>query len=115
MLNIKEWFFNKNFTQNERYAISVADREEIIRETEKAVLVKWFTEFGNITRWIPRSCIYTEAELMAQHDEFLERQKGYDELIQQCRASGIPARKGWKASTMRQRLAVAKMKMEFAD
>ena len=59
MIYVKEWFINKNFNQNERYGISVADRSYIERETWKAVLVRWETEFGNITSWVPKSCLLT--------------------------------------------------------
>lgn len=33
------------------------------------------------------------------------REARYEALISECRAHGIPARKGWKASTMQQKLA----------
>lgn len=32
---IKSWFLNKNYSQNERYAINLADSCTIERETEK--------------------------------------------------------------------------------
>ena len=42
---------NKEFTQGERYAISTADDPDVVRETEKAFLLKWKTEFGTIQHW----------------------------------------------------------------
>ena len=54
---IKSWFLNKEFTQGERYAISTADDPSVVRETEKALLLKWKTEFGFIQHWVPKSVV----------------------------------------------------------
>ena len=54
---IKSWFLNKEFTQGERYAISTADDPDVVRETEKAFLLKWKTEFGTIQHWVPKSVV----------------------------------------------------------
>lgn len=56
-LAVKSWYMEKEFTQSERYAISTADAPVIESETEKAVLLKWSTDFGTITKWVPRSCL----------------------------------------------------------
>lgn len=56
-IRVKSWFMQKNFTQNERYAIDCARSSSVQKETEKAVLVKWSTKFGSIDRWIPKSCL----------------------------------------------------------
>ena len=54
---IKSWFLNKEFTQVERYAISTADDPSVVRENEKAFLLKWKTEVGTIQHWVPKSVI----------------------------------------------------------
>lgn len=56
-ITVQPWFLNKNFSQGERYAISCSDDPTVTRETEKAVLLRWATKFGEITRWVPKSCI----------------------------------------------------------
>lgn len=56
-MTIKKWFLNKEFSQSERYAISATDNCKTERESEKAILLKWDTEFGIISKWIPKSCI----------------------------------------------------------
>lgn len=56
-MTVKKWFLNKEFTSSERYAIATADGFTVSRETEKAILAKWSTEFGVITHWVPKSCI----------------------------------------------------------
>ena len=100
MVYVKEWFINKNFNQNERYGISVADRSYIERETEKAVLVRWETEFGNITSWIPKSCLLTEEEMEKEQKERLERfVKGaemHEELVNFAKENGLKVRKNSK-------------------
>lgn len=55
-MTVKNWFLTKNFNANERIAISETE-PTVERETEKAMLLKWNTEYGIITSWIPKSCI----------------------------------------------------------
>ena len=52
---VESWFIAKNFNQQQQYAISRAESVEVIGETEKAVKVAWFTKYGTITSWIPKS------------------------------------------------------------
>ena len=52
---IESWFIAKNFNQQQQYAISRAESVEVIGETEKAVKVAWFTKYGTITSWVPKS------------------------------------------------------------
>lgn len=54
---VKSWFLNKNYSQNERYAISTANRTFIEKETEKAVFVKFDTDHGTIKGWFPKSVV----------------------------------------------------------
>ena len=58
---IKNWFLNNNFSDNERYLISVSTTN-IEKETEKAILVNFKSDFGSFTSWIPKSVILTEPE-----------------------------------------------------
>lgn len=52
---VESWFIAKNFNQQQQYAISRAERVEVIGETEKAVKVAWFTKYGVIKSWVPKS------------------------------------------------------------
>lgn len=52
---VENWFIAKNFNQQQQYAISRAESVEVIGETEKAVKVAWFTKYGTITSWVPKS------------------------------------------------------------
>ena len=52
---VESWFIAKNFNQQQQYAISRAESVEVIAETEKAVKVAWFTKYGTITSWVPKS------------------------------------------------------------
>ena len=52
---VESWFIAKNFNQQQQYAISRAERIEVIGETEKAVKVAWFTKYGTIKSWVPKS------------------------------------------------------------
>lgn len=107
-LEIKGWFMSKNFTPNERLAIVGVDPVQI-GETEKAVKLCWNTGYGKIVKWVPKSCFETEEsreeELAAAVENRKARQAKYEELIAECRANGIPARKGWRVATMKDKLA----------
>lgn len=111
--SVKDWFMSKNFTSDERIAI-VGVKPELCRETEKAVQLRWNTEYGKITHWVPKSCLETAESLAAENtaekcaarlEAIRARETSYEALIAECRAHGIPARKGWKTATMKQRLA----------
>ena len=52
---VESWFIAKNFNQQQQYAISRAERVEVIGKTEKAVKVAWTTKYGTITSWVPKS------------------------------------------------------------
>lgn len=55
---IKEWFVNKNFSQQQAQAIRNGHDLEIIKETEKAYQVHINTDFGRISYvWVPKSVI----------------------------------------------------------
>lgn len=53
-LSVAHWFLSKNLTQNEVYAVETGDLS-VVKETEKAYLVKADTNFGTITFWAPKS------------------------------------------------------------
>lgn len=55
-IEIKQWFMNKNFTSEERFAADNSDRV-IERETAKAVLIKFTSKYGNVSKWVPKSCL----------------------------------------------------------
>ena len=60
-MKIATWFINKNYSQNERYAMSIT--EPIIKkETEKAYFLVFNTEYGTIKGWFPKSVCENESE-----------------------------------------------------
>ncbi len=71
-MKIKSWFLYNEFTENERYVVECGD-VSIERETEKAYLLKWISDYGFITRWIPKSCICSEEEIIAEENKKYER------------------------------------------
>lgn len=110
--SIKPWFLDKEFRANERIAITGVS-PTVTRETAKAVRLSWNTGYGIVTRWVPKSCLESNASAdensleacSSRLNEIKEREIRYEALIVKCRTYGIPARKGWKVSTMKQRLA----------
>lgn len=84
-IEVKDWFLRKNFTQNERFAIST------------------------IKSWVPKSCLVTDEDREARVKAADEAAARYDALLDECKAAGIKGvRRGWRIETMRQRLAEAR-------
>lgn len=77
-IEIKSWFVLKNFTPEERYAESVSDKE-IVRETEKAVLIKFVSDFGTFTKWIPKTCLMTEEDYRIEREKEEKRIARFEE------------------------------------
>lgn len=94
-LRVKQWFIDKNFTPEERYAADVSDLT-IIKETEKAVLIKFVSDFGTFTKWIPKSCLMTEEDYRIEREKeekriarFEEGKRKYNELIKFAKNNGV--------------------------
>lgn len=117
-MTVKSWFMDREFTTNERIAIGFND-PAVQRETEKAFLLKWDTDYGVITHWVPKSCIISDEEIAAENTPekcaaraaaTKAREERYQALIDLCKANGIKARKGWRVATMKEKLAAAGVK-----
>ncbi len=59
-MKIDNWFLKKNYSQGERYAISLTD-PIIKKETAKAYFLVFETEFGTIKGWFPKTVCKKEA------------------------------------------------------
>lgn len=116
-MTIKNWFLNKNFTQNERYIIECADMAgelEIIKETEKAVQFKADSDFGELKFWCPKSCLIeneTEQEKQRRKEHAARFQSGlkYNEtLVKFAKENGIKGiRNGLKTATLIKKITEA--------
>ena len=107
-MKVKEWFIDKNFTQNEKYVIECGETS-IEKETEKAYLLKWYSDYGFIIRWVPKSCIYTNEEyekVVAKKVEKIVNGLSYSEkLVEYAKANNIKgARIGLKTATLIQKI-----------
>ena len=78
-MKIKEWFLYKEFDQNERLVMQY-DEMTIERETEKAYLLKWNSDFGYFTKWVPKSCIYSDEEI-AEVCKKIDKALDYNRLL----------------------------------
>ena len=96
---IKDWFLEKSFSENEKYAIKVSD-VEIEKETEKAYLLKFTSEFGVIEKWIPKSCIKTEEEIKEEKEQAEERINKYEKLVEWAKEHGLKVRNKMKKTTI---------------
>lgn len=80
-MKVKNWFVNKEFTADERIAIAGVE-PTVERETEKASLLKWHTEYGNITKWVPKSCIEETPVISDKAQEMLNAWREREEKLQ---------------------------------
>jgi len=58
VFGVPEWIIRKNLDVNEACAvINECDSMSVVRETEKAQLVKFSTNYGYVTMWTPKSVL----------------------------------------------------------
>lgn len=110
-IRVKDWFIDKNFNSQEAYAISVSDLF-IEKETEKAVLLGAYSDYGKLKFWCPKACLMSEEEIKEEEDRAHNGFR-YNELLNDyCRHSsnlkGI--RKHMKTSTMLKKIEEAGLK-----
>ncbi len=115
--DIKSWFLNKNFTQNERSIIECAIMSgelKVLNETEKAIRFKADSDYGYFIFWCPKSCL---TENMTEQEKQWEQEKqnriisgiNYNhKLVEFAKANGIKGvRIGMRTLTLRQKISAA--------
>lgn len=60
---IPGWVINKNLNSQESVSVKGADSCKVERETEKAILVSFDTDFGRVFLWSPKSVIVEDSYL----------------------------------------------------
>jgi len=108
---IKEWFLYEKFTDGERYAISISDEPIILKETEKAVYVKFVSDWGTIKTWIPKSCIYSEEELAEIRKRFEANMDKYEKLVEWAKNQGLKVKRRMKKTTVLRIIADANLEI----
>ena len=119
---VENWFIAKNFNQQQQYAISRAERIEVIGETEKAVKVAWFTKYGTITSWVPKSVCgraekseaakkveeKIEARAKAARERLEAAEKHYEAVLAFAKENKVKGvRRGLKLRTLYAKIAEA--------
>ena len=119
---VESWFIAKNFNQQQQYAISRAERVEVIGETEKAVKVAWFTKYGTITSWVPKSVCglaekseaakkveeEIEARAKAARERLEAAEKHYEAVLSFAKENKVKGvRRGLKLRTLYAKIAEA--------
>ena len=119
---VESWFIAKNFNQQQQYAISRAERIEVISETEKAVKVAWFTKYGTITSWVPKSVCglaekseaakkveeQIEARAKAARERLEAAEKHYEAVLAFAKENKVKGiRRGLKLRTLYAKIADA--------
>lgn len=57
VLEVKQWFMNKNFSSNEQFIAENSYQNDVVKETEKAVQIKFSSDYGKMVKWVPKSCL----------------------------------------------------------
>ena len=86
-VTVEKWFLDKNFSRNEAYAIETCRAAAIVRETEKAALIRFETDYGTIQSWIPKAAMQIEAERPAPAEA--EVFSAGDKVLHQAFGEGV--------------------------
>lgn len=102
---IPQWLIDEGLDGAKSCAIRIADYAPYIsRETAKAVLVVWSTEFGRVTLWCPKSVLRplseVEAAESARFARFEEASRKYDQLVAVLKPFKIGIRSGLRVNTL---------------
>lgn len=119
---VESWFIAKNFNQQQQYAISRAERVEVIGETEKAVKIAWTTKYGTIKSWVPKSVCglaekseaakkveeEIEARAKAARERLEAAEKHYEAVLAFAKENKVKGvRRGLKLRTLYAKIAEA--------
>lgn len=114
---IKRWYLHNNFSPGEIYVIDNAmmgEGLEILKETEKAVKFRAYSDWGRVTFWCPRSCLMeneTEQEREWREEREARFEKGlkYNEsLVKFAKEKGIKGiRTGLRTATLIRKITEA--------
>ena len=111
---VKDWFIRDNFNSDQAYAISDADRFEIVSETEKAYKLRVVTGFGKIVSWFPKSVCMTQM-LAIPHLEALNGLEKNMRLLMEARELGVKGlRERNRTETLERKIAERKTELGIA-
>ena len=87
------------------------------KETEKAVLVKWNTDYGFVTLWTPKSIMVTEEEAKAEAEKKIQNFKAaeerYNKMINFAKENGLAVRNKMKKVTVMEMIKKAGLTYEY--
>lgn len=71
-IGIPSWFIQKSLTRDQLNAIKFETLQKV-SETDKAVKVKWNTDYGSIQLWVPKSILISEEQAKAEARQEADR------------------------------------------
>lgn len=114
---IKRWYLHNNFSQSEIFIIDTAmmgEGLEILRETEKAINFRAYSDWGRLTFWCPKSCLMEnetgqEREWREEREARCEKGLKYNEsLVKFAKEKGIKGiRTGLRTATLIRKITEA--------
>lgn len=78
-------FIQDKLSEAEYYAASTSSNATIERETERAVLIRYETDYGNVKVWSPRSVIRSPEEIADRQRRTIARQEVNSQYTQYLR------------------------------
>lgn len=103
MMNIKEWFLNKEFTPEEKFLIAIS-KMETLKVTEKAICIQFNNDERTFTKWIPKSCLMTREEMAEKETAREESFSQYDKFKDFAKSKGIAVRSNTTKKTLHKKL-----------
>lgn len=97
---VPAWIVTKSLDRDMRYALyAEGTNPTIARETEKAILLEWMTEFGKVSMWCPKSVLKSKEQMKAEEQAEVERSNkkydGYTKLITAAEKAGVKYVRGY--------------------
>lgn len=110
---IPDWILEKNLSNEERYAVSCSYSYWVEKETEKAILVYWATDYGRVSCWVPKSVLSDENIKKAKKYEkkqeeiaqtFFDGMDRHKKLVNFAKENGVKVRDNYKTATILDKL-----------
>lgn len=111
---IKRWYLHNNFSQSEIFIIGTAmmgEGLETLKETEKAINFRAYSDWGRLTFWRPKSCLMeneTGQEREWREERFEKGLKYNESLVKFAKEKGIKGiRTGLRTATLSRKITEA--------
>lgn len=119
-IGIPSWFLQKSLTKDQLNAIKFETLQKV-SETDKAVKVRWNTDYGSIQLWVPKSILISEEQAKTEARQeadrllkkFSEGSERYEKMINFAKQHGLPVRNKMRKETVLSMIEKAGLKYDY--